>query len=50
MSLYQLRFTLMDSYKWDMEYMDQMRMWEFETYVELLKQKMEKEEQERNKQ
>ena len=39
----------MDSFNWDMHYIDNMRMWEFEIYVEMLKQRVEKEEKERKK-
>lgn len=42
-----MRFTLMDQFGWDMEYTDSMRLWEFEIYLDMLKHRVEKEEQER---
>ena len=40
----------MDSFNWSPEYLDNMRLWEIDTYVELLEQRLEKEEKARKKQ
>lgn len=40
----------MDTFNWDLEYIDNtMRLWEFNLYVEMLEDRLEKEEQERKK-
>ena len=39
----------MDSFNWSIEYIESLRMWEFEVYVDLLEQRLEKEEKEHRK-
>lgn len=49
MSLYRLNFSLMDSFGWDAEYIDNLRMFEYEIYVEMLKDRLKREEEERRR-
>ena len=39
----------MDTFKWSMEYIDSLRMWEFKSFIELLEARVEKEEAERER-
>ncbi len=44
-----MKFTLMDTFDWSPEYIESLRMWEFDVYVDMLNKRLEKEEKERKK-
>ena len=48
-SIYRLNFVLMDSFGWDADYIEGMRMFEYEIYVAMLNERVKKEEAERKR-
>jgi len=47
--MYRLNFVLMDSFGWNPYYIESLRMFEYEIFVDMLKERLKREDEERRK-